>query len=62
MTDREMLLLSYGAMKALSSKGAGYGGNLADVVELLEHHLYPPEVEYTTSDEIEMRKGPASES
>ncbi len=37
MTDREMLLMAYGAIKALSTGG----GQLALIVELLEDHLYP---------------------
>jgi hypothetical protein len=53
MTDREMLLLSYGAIKALSAKGNGYSGNLESIVGLIEDHLYPtPE----PVDEIGMDK------
>lgn len=37
MTDREMLLLSYGAIKTASSNSSG----LKSVVEMLEEHLWP---------------------
>lgn len=37
MTDREMLLLAYGALKAL--------GKTQNIIELIEKHLYPPKVE-----------------
>jgi hypothetical protein len=42
MTDREMLLMSYGAMKAVAVAGGGYGGNLKVIVDMVETHLYPP--------------------
>lgn len=41
MTDREMLLFVYGAIKATSYTNQ----NLRDVVSLVEEHLYPPKIE-----------------
>ncbi len=47
MTDREMLLLSYGAMKAIVGKVPQHAApGLGDVVEMVEEHLYPPSVNY----------------
>lgn len=40
MTDREMLLMSYGAVKACISQTP----ELGDIVDLLEAHLFPPVV------------------
>jgi hypothetical protein len=40
MTDREMLLLAYGAIKALSTEV----GKLREVVTIIEEHLWPPVV------------------
>jgi hypothetical protein len=37
MTDREMLMLCYGALKAAEDQG-----DLSDVVKLLEAFLWPP--------------------
>lgn len=40
MTDREMLLLAFGAMKVLESSEP----QLQQVVELIQDHLYPPRI------------------
>ncbi len=43
MTDREMLLMVYGAMKAITGKNANFSsGNLGEIVSMTEEHLYPP--------------------
>lgn len=43
MNDREMLLMAYGAMKAVAAKGSNYN-SLDLIVILIEEHLYPPTV------------------
>ena len=40
MTDREILLMAYGAMKASYAEQS----KLREVVNLIEDHLYPPEI------------------
>lgn len=37
MTDREILLFAYGALKALSEENA----NLATIVTMIESHFWP---------------------
>lgn len=51
MTDREMLLLAYGALKVSSQTAQ----NLRDVVVIIEEHLYPAQVVIQEADEIEMK-------
>lgn len=43
MTDREMLMFAYGALRALESK---YSDNLKEVRGILENYLYPPQVNH----------------
>jgi hypothetical protein len=47
MTDREMLLFAYGALKALEIGGLSNTRGIQSVVETIEAYLYPapPEVE-----------------
>lgn len=54
MTDREMLMIAYGAMKALAAKGNGYSANLSEIVDILEHHIcpQPPPAPTSIDDEI----------
>lgn len=40
MTDREMLLLAYGALKAISYSYS----NAIEITNILEDHLYPPQL------------------
>lgn len=42
MTDREMLFMAYGAMKAVTGKESSYSNVLENVVMLIEEHFYPP--------------------
>lgn len=38
MTDKEMLMLAYGALKALCHK---YNDEAKEVIEVIEEHLWP---------------------
>jgi hypothetical protein len=44
MTDREMLLLAYGALKSTSQAQSFNSLGLRDVVNLIEDHFYPPQI------------------
>lgn len=40
MTDKEMLMIAYGAIKA-ASKNSSYEKSLEGVLEILERHIFP---------------------
>jgi hypothetical protein len=55
MTDREILLIAYGAIKAVTdddgdiTQGDGSTLNFRDLVHLLRRHLFPAQNENATS-------------